>query len=76
MPIEEGEQKMESTNKKFQWFPALIILWNLIDIVVHVGLNMAEPWRIAGNIVGIAAALVVWFGLAKPYPIGQGRLSE
>jgi hypothetical protein len=28
---------------------------------------MAEPWRIAGNIVGIAAALVVWFGLAKPF---------
>jgi hypothetical protein len=28
---------------------------------------MAEPLRIAGNIVGIAAALIVWFGLAKPY---------
>jgi hypothetical protein len=28
---------------------------------------MAEPWRITGNIVGIAAALVVWFGIAKPY---------
>jgi hypothetical protein len=60
-------RNMKTENKNFQWFPALIILWNLIDIVVHVGLNMAESWRIAGNIVGIAAALVVWFGLAKPF---------
>lgn len=28
---------------------------------------MAEPWRIAGNIVGIFAALVVLFGVAKLY---------
>jgi hypothetical protein len=47
--------------------PTLILLWNVIDIAVHVGLNMAEPWRIAGNIVGIAAALVVWFGHAEPF---------
>lgn len=59
---------MNTENKgRFQWLPALIILWNLIDIGVHVALNMAEPFRIAGNIVGIAAALIVWFGLAKPY---------
>jgi hypothetical protein len=58
---------MKTENKKFQWLPTLIILWNLLDIIVHVGLNMAEPWRIAGNIVGIAAALIVLFGIAKPY---------
>jgi hypothetical protein len=57
----------ENTTKKFQWFPILIILWNIIDIAVHVGLNMAEPLRIAGNIFGIAAALIVWLGLAKPF---------
>jgi hypothetical protein len=28
---------------------------------------MAEPWRIAGNIVGIAATLIVLFGVAKSY---------
>jgi hypothetical protein len=54
-------------NRRFQWLPALFILWNIIDIAVHVALNMAEPLRITGNIVGIAAALVVWFGLAKPF---------
>ena len=54
-------------NTRFQWLPTLIIFWNIIDIVVHVGLNMAEPWRIAGNIVGIVAALIVFFGMAKPY---------
>jgi len=59
--------KPESTKKRFQWLPVLIILWNVIDIAVHVGLNMAEPWRIAGNIVGIVAALIVLFGVVKPY---------
>jgi hypothetical protein len=59
--------KTENKNRKIQWLPTLLIVWNLIDIIVHVGLNMAEPLRITGNIVGIAAALVVWFGLAKPY---------
>ena len=54
-------------NRKIQWLPTLLIVWNLIDIVVHVSLNMAEPLRITGNIVGIAAALMVLLGIAKPY---------
>ncbi|MBI5030781.1 MAG: phospholipase [Chloroflexi bacterium] len=58
---------MKTENKRFQWLPTLIILWNIIDIVVHVSLNMAEPLRITGNIVGIAAALIVLLGIAKPY---------
>lgn len=53
--------------KKFQWLPLLIFLWNIIDIAVHVGLNMAEPWRIAGNLVGIVAVLIVLAGVAKPF---------
>lgn len=52
---------------KIPWLATLLILWNILDIVVHVALDMAEPWRIAGNIVGIAAALIVLFGVAKPY---------
>jgi hypothetical protein len=59
--------KSENKKRKFQWLPTLIILWNIIDIVVHVAIGLAEPWRIAGNIVGIATALIVLFGLAKPY---------
>jgi hypothetical protein len=59
--------KTESKNRKIKWLPTLLIVWNLIDIIVHVGLNMAEPWRIAGNIVGIAAVLIVVLGFAKPY---------
>jgi hypothetical protein len=59
--------KAGKITKKIQWLPTLFILWNMIDIAVHVALNMAEPLRIAGNVVGIAAALIVWFGLAKPY---------
>lgn len=58
---------MNTEKRKIQWFPTLLILWNIIDIAVHVALDLAEPWRIAGNIVGIIAALVVVFGVAKPY---------
>lgn len=58
---------MKSANKNLQWFPILIVLWNIIDIMVHVAIGMAEPYRIAGNVGGIAVALIVWFGFAKPY---------
>jgi len=60
---------MKTDNKKFQWLPTLLIVWNLLDIVVHVALNMAEPFRIIGNIVGIVAALVVLFANVKPYAL-------
>jgi hypothetical protein len=59
--------KSENNKQKIQWLPTLIILWNLIDIAVHIAVDMVEPLRVSGNIVGIAAALVVWFGLAKPF---------
>jgi hypothetical protein len=57
----------ESKSQRFLWFPTLLIIWNLIDIAVHFAFNLAEPWRIAGNIVGIVAALIVLLGVAKPY---------
>lgn len=57
----------QATARTIPWLPIFLILWNGLDIVVHVALDMAEPWRIAGNIVGIAAALIVVFGVAKPY---------
>jgi hypothetical protein len=65
--LRRKKMKIGETIRKIQWLPALIVLWNILDIVVHVALGMPEPLRIAGNIVGIAAALVVWFGLAKPF---------
>jgi hypothetical protein len=61
------KMKTENKNKGFQWLPTLIILWNIIDVAVHVTINLAEPWRIAGNTVGIVAALIVFFGVTKPY---------
>jgi len=57
----------ENKSQRFLWFPTLLIIWNLIDIAVHFAFNLAEPWRIAGNIVGIVAALIVLLGVAKPY---------
>ncbi|MEO1441462.1 MAG: phospholipase [Chloroflexota bacterium] len=60
---------METQQEKRQipWLAILLIVWNIIDIAVHVAVDLPEPWRIAGNVVGIAAALIVLFGLAKPY---------
>ena len=60
---------METVNKhrNYLWFPTLLIVWNLIDIAVHVATNLVEPLRVAGNIVGIVAALLVAFGVAKRY---------
>ena len=58
---------MKSENKKLQWLPTLLILWNLIDIAVHIAVDMVEPLRVSGNIIGIAAAVIVLLGLAKPF---------
>ncbi len=60
---------METVNKhrKYLWFPTLLIVWNIIDIAIHVATNLVEPLRVAGNIVGIVAALLVAFGVAKRY---------
>ena len=59
--------KTENTGRHIQWLPTLIIVWNMIDLVLHVAVDMAEPLRISGNIVGIAAALIVLLGYAKSY---------
>lgn len=56
-----------------KWLAISIIAWNLSDAVLHVAIDMAEPLRITGNIVGIAAAVIVLLGLAKsyaPYTLG------
>ena len=43
----------------------LTVLWGLLDIGVHVLVNMVEPLRIAGNIVLIAAALSFFLNYPK-----------
>lgn len=59
--------KTENKKQRFQWLPILIILWNIFDIAVHIAVDMVEPLRVSGNIVGIVAALIVWLRLTKPY---------
>lgn len=60
---------METQQKRLNipWLPILLVLWNTLDIVVHIAVNMVEPLRIAGNIVGLVAAMIVMLGLVKPY---------
>jgi hypothetical protein len=50
-----------------RWLVILLIAWNVLDIAVHVALGMVEPWRVAGNAIGIAAAVVLLFGAARRY---------
>ena len=54
------EQARSSTR-----LPILLIAWNVLDIAVHLALGMVEPWRVAGNAIGIAAAVVLLFGVAR-----------
>lgn len=50
-----------------RWLPIALIVWNVIDIAVHVAVDMVEPWRVTGNAIGIAAAVVVLTGGARRY---------
>ena len=67
------KMKTENTDQKIQWLPILLIAWNIFDIVLHIAIDRVEPLRVTGNIVGIAAALIVLLGFAKlvaPYILG------
>ncbi|MEL6306820.1 MAG: hypothetical protein AAFQ52_01695 [Chloroflexota bacterium] len=55
----------QNTSRNIQWIPILLIVWNLLDIAVHIAVDMVEPLRITGNIVGLIAAVIVLMGLVK-----------
>ncbi len=55
-------------SRNIQWLPILLIVWNIIDIVVHVATDLVEPLRIAGNVAALAAAGIVLLGLVKGSP--------
>jgi hypothetical protein len=63
----------QNPNRRIQWSPILLIAWNLFDLILHVAIDMAEPLRIAGNVVAIVAALIVLLAnveSAAPYILG------
>ena len=69
------KMKTENTDHEIQWLPILLIGWNIFDAGFHIAIDFVEPVRIAGNIVGVAAAIIVLLGLAKsyaPYLLGFG----
>ncbi len=51
--------------RKIPWLPILLLAWNILDAAVHIAGDRAEPLRIAGNIVAIAAAVIVLLGFAQ-----------
>ncbi|NDJ53059.1 MAG: hypothetical protein GYB68_08255, partial [Chloroflexi bacterium] len=57
----------QSNDRNIPWLAILFILWNLFDIGVHVATDLVEPLRVAGNIVGLVAALIVLFANVKPF---------
>ncbi len=70
--------KTQNKEHKIQRLPSLLIAWHMFDIAVHVAVDMVEPLRITGNIVGIAAALIVLLGFAKtyaPYILGGAAIA-
>ncbi len=67
VPQVKIEMKTKNKKRNIQWLPALIIVWNIFDIAVHVAVDMVEPLRVSGNMAGIVAALIVLLGYAKFY---------
>ena len=45
--------------------PAVLVGWNMIDALLHVAINMAEPLRITGNIIAIVVAVAILLGAPK-----------
>lgn len=52
---------------KTQKIALLLIIWNLVDIAVHIAINLPETYRIAGNVIGIVAGTVVLLNVLKQY---------
>ena len=57
----------KNTSRNLPWLAILIIVWNTFDIALHVYVELVEPLRVAGNVVAIAAAVIVLLGLARTY---------
>ncbi|MEL6271239.1 MAG: hypothetical protein AAFV33_02040 [Chloroflexota bacterium] len=67
----------QNNSRKHRWIPTAFIIWNLFDIAVHVGIDLVEPLRIAGNIAGLVGAVIVLAGMARayaPYVLGLTAL--
>lgn len=65
--------KTQQVKRQLMWLPMLLIVWNIIDIVVHIAVNQVEPLRVTGNIVGMLAALFVLLRVTwayTPYLLG------
>ena len=45
--------------------PAVLVGWNMFDALLHVAIDMAEPLRIAGNIIAIVVAVAILLGAPK-----------
>jgi len=47
--------------------PAVLVGWNMFDALLHIAIDMAEPLRIAGNIIAILVAVAILLGAPKKH---------
>ena len=45
--------------------PVVLVGWNMFDAILHIVIDMAEPLRITGNIIGVLAAITILLGAPK-----------
>ena len=45
--------------------PVVLVEWNMFGAILHIAIDMAEPLRITGNIIGVLAAITILLGAPK-----------
>lgn len=59
------ENAVETKSRMSRWLPVTLIVWNLVDIAVHIAVDMVEVLRISGNVLGIVVVVIVLTGVTK-----------
>lgn len=58
---------MKLTKNTTNVLSILLIVWNIVDIILHVVVGIVEPLRVTGNTLGIAVGIIVLVNIAKRY---------
>ena len=63
--MSERRPAVEATTKRIL---VALIIWNLIDIAIHIGVDKVEIVRVSANVVLILAAAAILLGRAGAHP--------
>lgn len=56
---------MQKNHKLIKILAFALIVWNIIDVGLHIGINMAEPLRLMGNALGLFAGILILIKVSK-----------